>query len=383
MSFRSAIPDFQLANPLYIGARVTFYAVDENGARTTTLATLYANPTGSQQASNPQELDSEGKFQRPVYIELPVIAETSGPNVETHSTGVINPRGTYRGDWVTNTVYFSTDFIRDPVSGNIYSATNDYKSGASVSADVTAGNLVIVIDQDDVISGGASQAIKVPVLLVSTTNLPLSGLAAIDGVTPAAGDRVLAAGQTNAALNGPYNAAVGAWTRTVDADKSVKFADGCVVNVRAGTVNHGKRFQLSISTPFVLGTSFQTWVPSEFPDSVIELEASAPPDGLLTTGIKGYSAPAPFDGTINLMTMFANAPGSIVVDIYKSQFPTVPTSGSICGASPPILSGNQATRDAVLSGWTLTVNKGDVFALNIVSVSGLRFINLSLGVTRK
>jgi phage-related tail fiber protein len=95
-------------------------------------------------------------------------------------------------------------------------------------------------------------------------------LQTIDGIALAAGDRVLVKNQTSNPENGIYNAAVGAWTRAVDADASNEFADGCVVNVRQGTLNAGKRYQLSISTPFTLGTSAQTWVASEFPDSALE-----------------------------------------------------------------------------------------------------------------
>jgi hypothetical protein len=177
MAFRGAIPDFQLANPLYIGARASFFTIDQDGARTTTLATLYADPTGTQTLANPQTFDSEGKFEAPVYIEEPVIAEVSGPNVESHTTGAINARGTWRGDWATGTVYFSTDFVQDPITGNVYAATNDYESSASVATDVANGDLTLVIDQADMVSGGASLAIKVPVRVATTANITLSGLA--------------------------------------------------------------------------------------------------------------------------------------------------------------------------------------------------------------
>jgi len=86
--FRGTIPDFQLANPLYIGAQVSFFTVS-GGVATTTLATLYAAPTGATTMANPQTLDSEGKFVAPVYIEEPVIASVVGATVGSHTTGVI------------------------------------------------------------------------------------------------------------------------------------------------------------------------------------------------------------------------------------------------------------------------------------------------------
>lgn len=88
-AFRTAIPDFQLANPIYAGASVSFFTVDVNGVATATLATLYANPTGATTTRNPQILDADGKLTAPVYISAPVIAEAVGPNVASHSTGLI------------------------------------------------------------------------------------------------------------------------------------------------------------------------------------------------------------------------------------------------------------------------------------------------------
>src|SRR4051812_41362225 len=92
-TFRTPITDFQLANPIYIGASVTFYTVDGAGAATTTKATLYADPAGTDTLANPQTLDSYGKFSAPVYIAVDVIAEAVGANVPSHQTGIISTSG--------------------------------------------------------------------------------------------------------------------------------------------------------------------------------------------------------------------------------------------------------------------------------------------------
>jgi hypothetical protein len=62
---RIAVMDFSLANPVYVGARVTFWTID---------ATLAPRPPRSRDAlfrrdrattvSNPQTLDGEGKLRR-------------------------------------------------------------------------------------------------------------------------------------------------------------------------------------------------------------------------------------------------------------------------------------------------------------------------------
>lgn len=152
MAFRSTIPDFQLANPLYTAAQVSFYTVDEGGISTGTLATLYASATGSTTAANPQTLDSDGKFEAPVYIDEPVIAEVVGVNVQSHSTGAINARGTYRGSFEPDTIYYATDFVLDPDTGDLCIVTDHYTSGDTVADDIADGHLEIVIDQGDLLA---------------------------------------------------------------------------------------------------------------------------------------------------------------------------------------------------------------------------------------
>ena len=89
MTTRYNIGDFNIANPVYAGATVSFYTVS-GGAKTTTLATLYAASTGTTQGSNPATLDSDGKLSAPLYSEVPVIATISGlGSVSDHDTGIM------------------------------------------------------------------------------------------------------------------------------------------------------------------------------------------------------------------------------------------------------------------------------------------------------
>ncbi len=85
---RNSIQDFSLANPIYAGATVSFYTVSA-GVKTTTLATLYSGLTGTTTLTNPQTLDSDGKFQQPVYVDAPVIATVSGLSIADHDTGIV------------------------------------------------------------------------------------------------------------------------------------------------------------------------------------------------------------------------------------------------------------------------------------------------------
>lgn len=96
------------------------------------------------------------------------------------------------------------------------------------------------------------------VRIATTVNDTLSGLAARDGVTPVAGDRVLARVQTGGITNGVYVASAGAWTRATDFDQTAEFAFGTNVFVTAGTVNANKQFKIT-AAPVTLGTNSMTW----------------------------------------------------------------------------------------------------------------------------
>jgi hypothetical protein len=383
-SFLGCIPDFMLANPLYIGATVSFFTVNANGTPTTTLATLYTDPTGNTTASNPQVLDSEGKFAAPVYAGVPVIAQVTGPNVPSHETGVINARGTWRGAWTANTVYFSTDFVQDPVSGDIYAAAMDYTSSSSLTTDVTAGDLVLIIDQTALVSGGAALAIKLAVQCATTgSNITLSGLQTIDGHTTLAGDRVLVKDQSNPAQNGIYNASTGAWAYATDCDVSAKIGNGFIVYAMNGTLNANRGFQASITAPFTLGSSPIAFTDLILPASEIVIQISNAPDAVLGTGVKGY-IPVPFPCTITGMTLLADVAGSIQMDIWAAPFANYPptVANSIVGSDYPTLSSQQSAQDTTLAGWTPALAAGTVLAFNIKSVTGIHFVTLTLTVAR-
>lgn len=100
---------------------------------------------------------------------------------------------------------------------------------------------------------------KSSVRIASTGNLGLTGLSAIDGVTPVAGDRVLAKDQTTGANNGIYVAASGAWTRAADADSSAEVTSGLGVFVEEGTVNADTGWTLTTNGPITLGTTALTF----------------------------------------------------------------------------------------------------------------------------
>lgn len=150
MAIRIAISDVAFANPIYARATMTVYTVDVNGAKTSTKATLYAGPTGSTLATNPQKLDSEGKLQDPVYVEVPVILTMSGiSGVDDHDSGLIPILGNSRGEWATATTYFPGELVTAGAdaddSGDILQCLVLHTSD-DFTTDTNAGYWVVLLD---------------------------------------------------------------------------------------------------------------------------------------------------------------------------------------------------------------------------------------------
>ncbi len=85
-------------------------------------------------------------------------------------------------------------------------------------------------------------------------NLGVGGLLTIDDVLLVAGDRVLVKDQTLGQENGIYDAAVGAWSRSSDADTSAEILQMAIF-VEEGTVSADQGFVLTTNAPIVLGTT--------------------------------------------------------------------------------------------------------------------------------
>lgn len=134
-------------------------------------------------------------------------------------------------------------------TSNPATAPVDFNSqrGINVGAPVNPNDVARLIDVQNSAAGIDS---KPSVRLLATTQRALTGLAAIDGVTPVAGDRILLAGQTAPAENGVYIAAAGAWARAGDSinPNSTWF-------VEEGTANHDTVWWVTTDGAIVVGTT--------------------------------------------------------------------------------------------------------------------------------
>jgi hypothetical protein len=101
----------------------------------------------------------------------------------------------------------------------------------------------------------------------------------------------------------------------------------------------------------------------------------------ITTGQKGHLE-IPFKCEIQQVTLLADQSGSIVIDIWKDTYANFPPTvdDSICGSAKPTLSSAQKYQNSTLTGWTKTINTGDILAFNVDSVATITRITLSLKV---
>ena len=101
----------------------------------------------------------------------------------------------------------------------------------------------------------------------------------------------------------------------------------------------------------------------------------------ITTGDKG-SITIPYNATLSNVTMIADVSGVCIIDIFKSNFSTYPTSSSICSTSKPTISGAIKSIDSTLAGWDTNIQSGDILDFQVLSASNITKLNLTIGATK-
>lgn len=112
--------------------------------------------------------------------------------------------------------------------------------------------------------------------------------------------------------------------------------------------------------------------------------------GSFNGGSLALSAPqtiftyVPFAGTITAATLIADQTGSAVVDVWKVPLASVPatSANSIAASDLPTLSSAIKETDTTLTGWTTTINAGDVIYFHLSSATTVTQLNITLSVSR-
>jgi hypothetical protein len=177
---------------------------------------------------------------------------------------------------------------------------------------------------------------KQPVRFAAATNVVLAtgGLVTVDGLTPAAGDRVLCLGQTAPAENGIYVASTGAWVRATDANDTNKLA-AAMVMVERGSTYGGSRLATNWKRGNVLGTAAVSWF------KMLDTGIAATVVADLTTaqtvgGAKTFSSPLGL--TVQSADPAAAAAGTMALYTKKWAEKAIPVFRGESGASVPVQS---------------------------------------------
>jgi hypothetical protein len=134
-------------------------------------------------------------------LALPAAAARAGMLLGFDTLGNVSLStdiGQIRGNWVTGTAYNYRDIVTDGSNGNLYVVTVAYTSGVSLAADVTAGDLLLVLN--------------VASVTASATAAAASATAAATSATGAAGSATTATTQAGVATTQATNAAGSATT---------------------------------------------------------------------------------------------------------------------------------------------------------------------------
>jgi hypothetical protein len=93
----------------------------------------------------------------------------------------------------------------------------------------------------------------------------------------------------------------------------------------------------------------------------------------------------PYDCTITSATLMADQSGSAVIDVWKAAFASYPPTiaNTITASDLPTLSSAISSQDTTLTGWTTSLNAGDIIFFNLNSVSTLNRVIIALGVKRR
>ena len=104
---------------------------------------------------------------------------------------------------------------------------------------------------------------------------------------------------------------------------------------------------------------------------------------VLSTGLKAYLV-VPYKCTISSWYLIGDQSGSVVVDIWKSNWQSFPplVANTITGTEKPTLTLQQTNQLETLSSWTTSVSAGDVLCFNIDSAITIKKLLLVLKVEK-
>ena len=149
--------------------------------------------------------------------------------------------------------------INSSVIGGVTPAAGTFTNIATTTGTITtaASGPTDIVNKQYVDYFAAGLSWKAPAITATTTNITLSGLQSVGGVTVVAGDVVLVKNQTNAAQNGIYVASTGAWTYSIGGDTWAEYI-GAIIFIVEGSLA-GTAWFCTAQPSGTLGTTAMNW----------------------------------------------------------------------------------------------------------------------------
>lgn len=209
------------------GASIMWYGYGDAGAGVASSIVAIAGPGAFGGLTNTQEWEGDNTFTGETILDGVV----SG-------TGLNDLLITYTlNDFAVPTADLSLATYKIT---NLADPTNPQDAATKAYVDATATGLTV----------------KAACRATTTENITLEDLQTIDGVSLAAGDRVLVKDQTSGSENGIYDVVDGdAWTRSADANTSAEVTTGMFCFITEGTEAAGNGFVLSTAAPITLNST--------------------------------------------------------------------------------------------------------------------------------
>lgn len=196
--------------------------------------------------------------------------------------------------------------------------------------------------------GGASLVRAHPSCVTgATANIALTSLFAINGVTPTAGQRVLPMGQTDATKNGPWLAAVGAWTRPPDFQNGSP-ANSVGIQITGGT-KAGLWWCVAAPGSDIIGTNNLPWQELSFDLATADPLAA----GTAAPGSSGKASDAghvhPFSADATAGMSYSDVTGALTQHVADGTHAGYMTSTQVAAIATAQASADTAEADAVLA----------------------------------
>lgn len=242
---------------------LTSYDFNKNeiqNARMQNLASAPASPVAGQSYFDTTllaECQYDGSAWRtkdPLKIangSLPLAKLATDPLARANHTGT--QTAATISDLATAVQAYRLDQFAQPTASINLNGQKFTNAGAPTAGSTDVARIIDV--ENAVASAAAGIDSKASVRVIATSNVALSGLQTIDGITVVANDRILVAGNTTASQNGVYLANSGAWTRALDADATGEITPGAFWFVEEGTTYGKTQWRCNNSGTITLGST--------------------------------------------------------------------------------------------------------------------------------